>query len=326
MKKAFTLIELLMVIAIIAIISTLAVNKVGGLKETSARRVSIANQKAVERGVEGFLSIEGNRLNRLDALLGARVGGIERGAGDGFGATIVTNLASGGFYRGPTDLGTPPPEAVAERNRGLSPNLTDVLCLYSLSRAEVKGLVLRLGLRHLAFHDLYANLADEEAQTAYRLYGIGDDGGIPTVRNGLDPEQSACVIRNLTNEMYVAAINPKTNRGRAIYRACGQDLLARYETDAEYSDSEAKEDVALTGGPIVAFGLGDEATIVGNVRAGLDAAPFGTFMSKHYYRRYVLLFRLRTVSGAASVVPEFVGVLDGEGNTVRVAQQIVKGL
>ena len=51
MKKGFTLIELLMVIAIVAIISTLAVSKVGGVKEAAARKVSLANQKAVERAV-----------------------------------------------------------------------------------------------------------------------------------------------------------------------------------------------------------------------------------------------------------------------------------
>ena len=65
MKRAFTLIELLMVIAIIAIISTLAVSKVGGVREAAARKVSLANQKAVERGVEAFL-VSGGLLNRLD--------------------------------------------------------------------------------------------------------------------------------------------------------------------------------------------------------------------------------------------------------------------
>lgn len=326
MKKAFTLIELLMVIAIIAIISTLAVNKVGGLKESSARKVSIANQKAVERGVEGFLSMEGNRLNRLDALFGAKVGGVERGAGDGFGATIVTNLPSGGFYLGPTDQGVPAPDRIAERNRGISTMLMDVLCYYSLNKAEADGFIFRLGLKHLLFHNLYANPSDEAALTPYRVYGAGDDGSIPTETNGLDPEQSACIVRGVTNEMYVAAINPKTNRGRAIYRAYGQNLIARYETDAEYSDSEAKEDVALTGGPLIAFGLGDNATIIGNAKAGLDAAPSATFIPNRNYRRYILLFRLRSVPGASSIVPEFAGVLDCEGNTVRAAQQVIKSL
>ena len=55
MKKAFTLIELLMVIALIAIVSTLAVSKLGGVREVSARKVSLANQKAVERAVEAYL-------------------------------------------------------------------------------------------------------------------------------------------------------------------------------------------------------------------------------------------------------------------------------
>ncbi len=326
MKKAFTLIELLMVIAIIAIISTLAVNKVGGLKESSARKVSIANQKAVERGVEGFLSLEGNRLDRLDALFGAQVGGVERGAGDGFGATIVTNLPSGGFYIGPTDQGVPAPDSVAEHNRGLSPMLRSAFCYYSLSQSEANGLIHRLGLKYLLFHNIYANPSDEASLTPYRVYGKGDDGSIPTETNGLDPEQSACIVRCVTNEMYVAAINPKTNRGRAIYRSCGQNLIARYETDAEYSDSEAKEDVALTGGPLVAFGLGDNATLIGDTKAGLDSAPFATFTPNRHYRRYVLLFRLRPVPGALSAIPEFAGVLDCEGNTVRAAQQIIKNL
>ena len=56
MKKAFTLIELLMVIALIAIVSTLDVTKVGGLRESSARKVSLANQKAIERAMDAFLA------------------------------------------------------------------------------------------------------------------------------------------------------------------------------------------------------------------------------------------------------------------------------
>ena len=51
MKKGFTLIELLLVIALIAIVSTLAVTKLGGVREGSARKVSLANQQAVGRGV-----------------------------------------------------------------------------------------------------------------------------------------------------------------------------------------------------------------------------------------------------------------------------------
>ncbi|MBQ4200140.1 MAG: type II secretion system protein, partial [Kiritimatiellae bacterium] len=60
MKKAFTLIELLMVVALIAIVSTLAVSKLGGVREGAARKVSLANQKAVERAVEAYL-VNGGR-------------------------------------------------------------------------------------------------------------------------------------------------------------------------------------------------------------------------------------------------------------------------
>lgn len=326
MKKAFTLIELLMVIAIIAIISTLAVNKLGGVKESAARKVSLANQKAIERGVESFLSFEGNRLNRLDALLEAKTSGTERGNSDGFGSTIITNLASGGFYTGPTDATDATAATIAEHNKGLPKILIPVLCYYSLNQSEVNGLIHRLGLKHLMFHNTYANPSDDPAKTPYQIYGHGDDGSVPTETNGMNPESAACIVRGVTNGMYVAAINPKTNRGRAIYRACGQDLIARYETDAEYSDQEAKDDVALTGGPLIAFGLGDHATIIGDAKAGLDSAPSAAFTSNRHYRRYILLFRLKNVSGVLSSIPEFAGVLDCEGNTISSAKAVIQGL
>ena len=69
MKKAFTLIELLMVIAIIGIIATLAVTKIGNTRRVSAMKVSVANQAAVERAFESYLTMNGGQVNRLDSLM-----------------------------------------------------------------------------------------------------------------------------------------------------------------------------------------------------------------------------------------------------------------
>ena len=330
MKHAFTLIELVMVIAILAILSSIAVSKVSGVKEAAARKASVACQKSVERGVEAFLA-SGGRLNRLDSLINADTAGVATGSGDGFGTTIYNSFSvgtSGDVYLGPSDP-SPTTEQVSEANAGIHPSLVAVLCRYSLSQTEVDALINRLGLRYLEFHNLYANPAGENSGTPYAHYDKGDDGTVPQALDGMDPNMSACIARGVTNGLYVAALNPASDLGRTIYQACGAELLNTKAWGREtYTESEAIAEAKAAGGALIAFGLGDSASIIGKANAGLDSAPYTAFTLKRYYSRYILLFRLKTAgSGSvATVIPEFAGVLDAEGNTVRAAQHIIKSL
>ncbi len=325
MKKAFTLIELLMVIALIAIVSTLAVSKLGGVREVSARKVSLANQKAVERAVEAYL-VNGGRLNRLDSLLYAGDGGapLTGGTEGDFDFTAVSTAESrNGLYLGPSD----DESARIEQNSGITPDLQKILCLYTLNRAQAEALNTRLGLRHVMAATAYADVA----QTAFpgmhynkdRAYG---DGTVPNASDGLDPNASFCVATLVTNSMRFVAINPMTDLGRTVYQACGQELMNTKSWGETYTESEVRAEVAAKGGPLLAFGLGDSASIIGKSDAGIEDAPYATFVQKRYYSRYILLFRLKTI-GAGSVsqvIPEFAGVIDCEGNTVRAAQHVIK--
>ena len=325
MKKAFTLIELLMVIALIAIVSTLAVSKLGGVREVSARKVSLANQKAVERAVEAYL-VNGGRLNRLDSLLYAGDGGapLTGGTEGDFDFTAVSTAESrNGLYLGPSD----DESARIEQNSGITPDLQKILCLYTLNRAQAEALNTRLGLRHVMAATAYA----DAAQTAFpslhydkdRAYG---DGTVPNASDGLDPNASFCVATLVTNSMRFVAINPMTDLGRTVYQACGQELMNTKNWGETYTESEVRAEVAAKGDPLLAFGLGDAASIIGKSDAGLEDAPYATFVQKRYYSRYILLFRLKTI-GAGSVsqvIPEFAGVIDCEGNTVRAAQHVIK--
>ena len=325
MKKAFTLIELLMVIALIAIVSTLAVSKLGGVREVSARKVSLANQKAVERAVEAYL-VNGGRLNRLDSLLYAGDGGapLTGGTEGDFDFTAISTAESrNGLYLGPSD----DESARIEQNSGITPDLQKILCLYTLNRAQAEALNTRLGLRHVMAATAYA----DAAQTAFpslhynkdRAYG---DGTVPNASDGLDPNASFCVATLVTNSMRFVAINPMTDLGRTVYQACGQELMNTKSWGETYTESEVRAEVAAKGGPLLAFGLGDAASIIGKSDAGLEDAPYATFVQKRYYSRYILLFRLKTI-GAGSVsqvIPEFAGVIDCEGNTVRAAQHVIK--
>lgn len=322
MKRGFTLIELLVVIALIAIVSTIAVMKVGNVRETSARKVSLASQIQVGRAVDAYMTINNGGVNRLDSLIDDEVG---LGGGNGFfdinGTTMSRSGA--GFYLGPDDQGFPLSETLADKNSGLTPNLVNNVFLpYSLSKAEVYALGNR-GFRIVMRHSTYANTSPRTA------YGDkGDDGAFLTddASVGLDPVRSACIPRALTNGMVVAAISPFTPAGRAIYRDCGIELLATHETAAEYraSSSEVLTELAAKGGALLAFGLGAESTLVGDMRGGLDVEPYATYPNKKFYNRFILLFRVSTATNAGLV--EFAGVIDPCGNTVRAAREAISAL
>ena len=329
MKKAFTLIELLIVIALIAIVSTLAVSKLGGVRESSARKVSLANQKAVERAVEAYLVNDG-RLNRLDSLVYAGEGGAPLAGsteGDFDFTAVSTAEARNGLYLGPS---ADADESVREQsNSGLMPELRNVLCLYTLSKTQAEALNPRLGRRHVMAATAWADAAETAFPSQHysrdRAYG---DGTVPNASDGLDPNDSFCVATLVTNSMVVAAVNPMTDLGRTIYQACGQELMNTKNWNEQYTESEVRAEVAAKGGPLLAFGLGESASIIGKADAGLENAPFATFAQKHYYSRYILLFRLKKIgSGSvAQTLPEFAGVIDCEGNTLRAAQHIIKRL
>ena len=322
MKKAFTLIELLMVIAIIAIITTLAVVKVGDVREASARKISLANQAAVERGVSAFL-MAGGRLNRLDSLIYAGEGGAPIfGTSNGFDFDHPSTAEQAdGLYLGPKDDYL----SREELNGGLTPGLVKVLCRYTLKQPEVYALSTRLGLKYVMAHTAYADLeaTSTPAQHYPRVRAYGD-GAVVEGTDGVTPNFSALVATTVTNGMTVAAINPKTKAGRAIYRACGQELIDTKDNESEYTEDEVRADVARTGGVLLAFGLGDYASVVGAANAGLESAPFAAYPLKKFYSRYILLIRLRTAG--STLLPEFAGVIDCCGATARDARLLIEKL
>jgi len=332
MKKAFTLIELLMVIAIIGIISTLAVNKISGVRETSARKVSVANQVAVERAVGAYLA-SGGRLNRLDSLVytqGDTTTPWSKSASEGdygfnWTDTNYTATVQSGLYLGPVA-----PTAVAAQyrtdcNAGLTPGLRAVLCPYLLTPGQRKALSERIGLHHVMGHSEYAG-DPASAESPYRDRPCGD-GSYVESRDGRDPNASGCVAiatTNATLPMALMAVNPTTETGRAIYRACGVELLKTRREGEKYDERSAVAEVNELGGPLIALGLGPSASIIGKADAGLESAPFATYPSRVYYANYILLFRLRKAGGA--IVPEFAGVIDPCGHTVSSARELIRNL
>lgn len=317
MKKAFTLIELVIVIAIIAILSTLAVNRIGNVRERAARTVSLSNQIAIGRAVDTFLAMKGE-INYLDSLISY---GIADDLRDGNGFLQGERMFSG-FYNGPEDT------TLLDANSGLTPRVTKfqgapLLQSYSLSKDEVDRLHNR-GFKYVMRHFI------RESDITSPLNG--DDGGVRTITEAeksalvLDPHRSAAFVRALTNGVCVAAVSPFTKLGRDVYRACGQNLVDR-ETYANgrYAGAEAEvlKDLNAKGGVLLAFGLGKEASLIGNKDCGLESVPLATYPVKRYYRQYILLFHVDTSTPAGRL--DFRGVLDPCGFTVDEARALCDG-
>lgn len=313
MRKAFTLIELVMVIAILAILATLAVNRIGNMRERAARTVSLSNQVAIGRCVDMFLASNGE-INYLDSLINYNTAGDIRD-GKGF---LTSEMTFSGFYNGPEDT------TLLDENSGLTPRVTKfkgapLLQSYSLSQDEIDRLHNR-GFKYVMRHVT----RESDITTPLR----GDDNSERTYTDAeksalvLDPHASACYVRALTNGLCVAAVSPFTKVGRDVYRACGQKLIdsVGYAANGRYSASpdDVLKELNAKGGVLLAFGLGKDATIIGNKDCGLEGVPLATYPVKKYYRQYILLFHVDTSTPAGRL--DFRGVLDPCGFTVDEAR------
>ena len=309
-KAGFTLYELLMVVTILAILSTLAFSKYGLVQKAAAQKLSLSNQLLVSKSVETYLGLNNEEgLNRLDALIDY---GTPTGTAGTFDYTFNGIDATGGIYRGPK----PYSAANAEINAGLDAGLASVLCVYYLTASEATALG-KLGLDYV--------MRSVTASPTGSSYGYGEDGSRILVENASDPETAACFATAVTNGLACAAVDPRYQAGALIYQAFGQELKIT-QTGQNIADGDVLATLQAVGGKLLAFGLGNSASIIGKSNGGLEAVPYCEVLKKKYYRQYILLVRLVTSGAgtAATVKAEFAGVLDPQGNTVRAAREALK--
>lgn len=321
-RAGFTLVELLVVVAILAIVATFAITQYANTQKASAEKVSIANQEAVNRAVQSYLMLNGGTgLNYLDSL-------IDWGTALGTAGTFDTNLNSatvvGGVYRGPKQVSfgdTSAPGATAvEQNHGISSELASKVCVYYLSATDVANLK-KMGLTRA----IYFNYTTLHASSRGGLTVTPDmeiiDGG-PAFRVEHAPSFGVA----LTNGAPVLAIRPSSNTtSLALYKAFGSRLYATNGVagangvvPAPSTDAEAV--AAASGKVLLLFGLGEDSTIVGARNGGLDNAPRCEALDYSYYRQYLLVVRCMGGATANNAGAEFAGVLDPKGQTVSDAR------
>lgn len=353
MKKSrnagFTLIELVIVVAILAMIATVAIGKFKDVRETAAKRTHLASivnvQHTIETEIANSDSISG-MFNYCDSLvsMGSRSTPATGTAGQYVWATTNNNYFAqentyGGIYAGQvvpmavtdaTGQGsgvTPTFASIQENNSGIPLSLRKMLGVYYLTDSERTALH-KAGVGILSYHNPSSAQAQSMMRGRQKVEGFYDvttgyspddlktRGGGP----GFRPEASAFFPVYMDNSDHphaglgVAVLDP--SQAGAVYRA--------FVTSKAYPDDKATLDGLKSAKPedwfstsglnlprLVVIGLGKNSDTVNKF---FSACPRDNTLSKHDYWNYCLVFQLNN-GGRGGSDAKFVGVIDSRGNT-----------
>jgi len=310
--SGFTLVELVIVIAILSMLATLAVGKLSGIKADNAKKVNLANLARVGGILDTYLAASpAQGLNRLDSLTLCTASSGTPGDLDG----LVSSSALMTYTNQPGNVGLSADLFGPANPYAAQPVL--LLGTWWLSAAEAAVLERDLGIKYVM------------AGTDGAMNNQGDDGAWAQ-GDIADPDACASFAKHLTNGLPVAVVNPGATRGRtpvgpAVYKSCGENVAYSYGgkilvDDVEQTDNAAAVSTLYAGpGILLAFGLGDHCAAVGAAAGGFAAAPLSPVMKKDEYRRYIVLVRLKGNVASGVFTPtaaEYAGVMDPRGNVL----------
>lgn len=324
-RSGFTLIELILVIAILGVISALAIQKLSGLKEDSQQKINRENVKRLDAAVQAYYvanTMDDKRtstiFNRLDSLTVWDAPNGSEGSTDHL-ADVAGSLL---IYTNQTaNLGLSGKIAsAAAANQYAQSGAAGVLGVYYLTAADARALT-DFGLKYVMRGYPENSSAPGNAYASY-----GEDSVYAATASAENPDTCSCLAATNYPGMPVAVVNPAATVDRSpvgpdIYRSLGQEVAYSGRTykvmvdGADMQDNQAAFNALLSGsGVLLAFGIGEKCALVGNPAAGLDAAPVSPVMKNDEYRRYIMLLRLKHSSTGAATL-EYAGVMDPEGRT-----------
>ena len=252
-ESGFTLIEVLMVVAMLAIVGGSIITSYGGLEDKAAKGTATHTIAAVEEAFRLFDATEGALPNNLESLIAA---------------TPDTPV----YQAGELD------NAATDASGGVSAGLlgAKVAAKFSYVDTDPAALV-AAGINKIRYLDLKGNGAGGTLD-------IKDaDGGATTVGNIADI--------TIPQHAFEAPRPGNKNRGRGYYvnAAGGTTIpLAVWNPGAN-----GYNNVKVGGTPtsvLVGLGLGNASTLVGGgVFANLGHAPFYGTVAKNQYNHYIAL-------------------------------------
>lgn len=348
-KAGFTLIELIIVIAILSFVTIIGIHSYGNLKEIQAKKMNVANIKRVYHSLSTYETLnkeqgETGFFNGFDSLVDVTAGGswkgtagtFDWGEGEGsFSTRDARTVHSGlGIYDGSWKVLGATYNAVGqgsgnvssladaqEANRGTrETGLYKQLGIYYLTDSDV-SLLRNAGISYYYMHNPSTQQAYGSSRNGFCTavveengiaYSSESDGHRKVMGGGpgFRPDLSAFYPVSLTNGLPVAVIQP----GSSTYDDLGFSLSL---TNSTFTAAEAS--AALKSVKLVCFGIGKNADCVRS-QFGLGEAPYNPFYDKRNYRSYIAVFAIKAGGQGVSSSCRLAGVIDCAGNTYRAAE------
>lgn len=259
--KYFSLMELVIVVAVMAVISGGVIAAYDGMQASSAKGVSAKTIAELSSTIRNYTVINKTAPNNFDSLLAMA------------GAQTAESEAEATFL----------PEDLKEK-----------LIVTSLDPAAIKSLIAAgiTTVRHL------------------NTEGNGDNLGTTELTTTLDANSQAAFVGNLrdidipnrafdTPRTGSSAGSPK-NRGRGfehtlVAGATGADTSDLMLWEAGVGGEDNIKLGADANDQLIAFGIGNNCTLVGADRIGIDGAPTFADVAKNEYSRFIVLYNVGPV-------------------------------
>lgn len=253
-KSGFTLLEVLMVVAMLAIVGGAIITNYGGLEDKTARGVSVHTMGAIEESFRVFAATEGGLPNNLESLIAATP------TGPAYVAAEADNSAT---------------DATAGVLAGLlSHSLEDKVTVVEVDPEPLMD----AGITRIRYLDLKGNGAGGVA------LDIKDAGGATTTVGNI-------AEISIPQHAFEAPRPTDQNRGRGYYvnLVAGTTVpMAVWNAGAA-----GYENVAVGGDPtsvLVCLGLGNASSLIGDgVFTNLSTAPFYGGVARNEYNHYIAL-------------------------------------
>ena len=346
-RGGFTLIELIIVIAILAFVAVVGIHNYGNIREIQAKKMNLANIKRVYHALATYETIHREQgsaeyFKGFDSLVDVSASGAWYGTpGEIDFGLWSTNSCDArqvhgglGIYDGSWKVlsatynaagqgsgAVPGLDEAMEKNKGLrGTGLYQSLGIYYLSAADVT-LLRNAGVTTVFMHNPSTAQATGSSRGGY-CTAVTTENGVTLTHDrlrvegggpGFRPDLSAFYQTYVTNGLPVALIVPSST----IYNDLGYDLAL---TNGTPSEAYAKAAVAKV--KLIAFGIGKNAECVRN-QVGLGEAPTNPVFDKTHYRNYIAVFALKTGGQGVASTCRLAGVIDCAGNTYRAAEYAV---
>lgn len=308
--QGFTLAEMLIVVAVIALVSGVGIMLYSGVLTDQNESVSIATQQQLMNQINTYMTTHGGRLpDGLDSLLRDQVAAPYAGSFTTAGSLQVADDPKDAVYAG-----------------------YDVDPLDNAADSGAGSLGVDVAVHLGAFRGVTVAQLTASDLATLRSLGITTTYDIVTTRDFFHGN-ATYVKRELAEGDLVCIIDPKTTRnGISIYQDFGVDLsdtdvytreTANDTSDADYpiysGDLDASgRAAAFQKQRFLVFGIGPNCKLIGDRKGGSQEAPTCPIVTDGTYNRYFLVIKMP--GGPNDMNPAVAGILDAKGKSVRGAR------